>query len=102
MKRQRTFERRAKRLVEKEKGKLGAKGFKLQRGVWFFPFIDEARQLIEIAKDCGLKEEKNIMLFTDMKPVIAPKELKKMDVQAEKEIEKIAQYVAGYGKGHQK
>ena len=102
MKTERTFQRRAKKLVEKPKGKGKVQGFKLQRGVWFFPFEEEARQLIEIAKECGLKEEKNIMLFMDMKPVMAPKELKEMNVQAEKEIENWIREFRNSGKEHQK
>ena len=101
MKTERTFHRRAKRLREKPKGKGNVTGFKLQRGVWFFPDEEEARQLIEIAKECGLKEKKNILLFLDMKPWIASKELKEAEIQAERETKEFTEEFLSAGLEHQ-
>jgi hypothetical protein len=102
MKRERTFQRRAKRLIEREKGKGKVQGFKLQKGVWFFPSETEARELIEEAKDCGLKEGKSILLFLDMKPLIASKELMEAEIQAERETKKFIKEFMTAGLEHQK
>ena len=102
MKRARTFQRRAKKLVEKEKGRSGLEGEKLMKGIWYFPFWKEVNELFEEAKDCGLKEGKDIMLFEINEIAYAPKWLIEKEKQHKKEVKKDVKKFLNYGMAHQK
>jgi hypothetical protein len=93
MKRERTFQRRAKRLTQKEVGKYKVQGEKLVKGVWYFPFSKEADELIEEAKDCGLKIGKNVLLFRVDKVLFAQEELIEKQMKAEKEVNEAYKYL---------
>ena len=102
MRRARTFQRRAKKLVEKEKGKSGLEGEKLMKGIWYFPYWPEVNELFEEAKFCGLKEGKDIIIFEIEEIAYAPKWLIEKEKQHKKEVEETTEKFLNFGKEHQK
>lgn len=82
---ERTFQRRAKKLIQKQAGTYKVQGEKLVKCVWYFPYRKEADELIEEAKYRGLKIGKNILLFRVGKVLLALEELIEKQMKAEKE-----------------
>ena len=106
-KRAKSFERRISKLLRNENGK------RLHDGTFWFPYETSALKLVKLAEDFGMSTAKQIkfrkkqnvpqiMLFTEMKGILVPKEVKEKEIQDEKETKEFTKEFLSAGTEHQK
>lgn len=107
MERAKSFERRIIKLLRDENGK------RIHDGTFWFPYEESALKLVELAEDFGMSTTKEvlfrkkhrvpqIMLFTEMKGTLVPKEIKEAEIQAERETKELTKEFMTAGLEHQK